>query len=160
MSDEYRSSTSTGMIVLAVCVLVMLCSGSLVVLVGGGLLLFQTQAAREQELRARILADLAERQLPPGAHAIAIGPDGELFLDDVPTDLAGLKEKLASLVPPAKRDSTEIYIRPGLLAPPDVVSQVEELTQDFDQTVDPLPGSGTGIQIAPEEDEEPAEPKR
>ena len=160
MSDHDRNSiTAGGAILMVLGVLVLLCGGGLVVLVGGGYLIAQRQAAREQEMRARILAELTERKLPPGAHAIAIGPDGELFFDDQPTDLEGLKEKLDSLAPPEKRNSTEIYIRPGLLAPPAVVAQVQELTQDFDQTVEPLPGAS--MQIAPEGDEEPAaEPKR
>ena len=157
-SDDRNSITAGGAFLMALGVLVLLCGGGLVVLVGGGYLLAQRQAAREQELRARILAELAERELPPGAHAIAIGPDGELFFDDQPTDLAGLKEKLDSLATPEERDSTEIYIRPGLLSPPDVVEKVAELTDEFDQTVDPLPGAS--MQIAPEGDEKPAEPKR
>lgn len=159
MTNDHRNSISAGGAVLvAVCVLFLVCGGGLVVLVGGGYLLFERESAREQQMRAAILAELAERQLPPGAHAIAIGPDGELFFDDEPTDLAGLKEKLDSLAPPEKRDSTEIYIRPGLLAPPAVIAQVQELTQDFDQTIEPLPGAS--MQIAPEGDEEPADPKR
>lgn len=159
MSHDDRNSISAGgAVIMVLCALVLLCGGGLVALVGGGYLLFQRESAREQQIRAAILAELAERQLPPGAHAIAIGPDGELFFDDEPTDLAGLKERLDALAPPEQRGRTEIYIRPGLLAPPDVVAQVEDLTQDYDQTVDPLPGAS--MQIAPEGDEEPAEPKR
>ena len=157
MPDHRNSTSAGGGLMLACGGMVLLCSGILVVVVGSGYLLFQRQAAREQQMRAAILAQIAERPLPPGAHAIAIGPDGELFFDDEPTDLAGLKERLDALAAPEKRGRTEVYIRPGLLAPPNVVAQVEGLTEGFDRTIEPLPGAS--MQIAPEGEDEP-EPKR
>lgn len=160
MSDQNdRSSIGAGTaIVLALCVLVLLCGGGLLVVVGGTYYLARQQAAAEMRIRAEMMAELGERLLPPGAHAIAIGPDGELFFDDQPTDLAQLKATLDSLVPASERETTAIHIRPGILAPPEVIAQVQELAKGYDQTVDPLPGSS--MQIAPEGDEEPAEPKR
>ena len=157
MSDHRNTTATGGGLIAALLVMVLLCGGIVTLIVGGGYLYSQRQAARDRELRAAMLSQIVERALPPGAHAIAIGPDGELFLDDQPVDLATLQERLNSLAPQEKRGSTEIYIRPGLLAPADVVSQVEELTGEFDQTIEPLPGAS--MQIAPE-GEESSDPKK
>jgi hypothetical protein len=128
------------------CVLLLI-GGVLLVACGGGLVLvagwlYYAQESRRAAIEAQNEAmRMGERPLPPGAHAIAIGPEGELFWDDEPIDMARLKEILANLVPPEERRKTGIVIRPGIGAPQQVVDQVLELSEEYDEIVEPLPMS-------------------
>jgi hypothetical protein len=157
--DDDSGSWGTGCaVVLAVCVILLLCGGGFVVLVGGSFYLARRQAAeaqqaamiaREQAIIAELQSSsgLGETPLPPGAHVIAIGPDGEVFWDNDLVELAQLSQTLRQLAPPERRAAIPIYIRPGIGAPRDD-SKVRDLTAGFDQVVEPPPA--TQIRLAPE----------
>lgn len=138
------------------------CGGILAVLGGGFVYLVRQQVERrEAELRSRAEAMVAEREemrlrdqrLPPGGHAIAIGPSGELFWDHQPIALERLQQTLDTLAPEDERADIPIHIRPGVGAPQQVIDQILELTADYDEVVDPLPGPS--MILAPQPDEEP-----
>lgn len=139
-NDDDRRSWGAGcLLVLVGGVVLLACGGGMAVIVTG---LYYAQEAQRADMEARIEAmRMGERPLPPGAHAIAIGPEGELFWDDQPIDAARLEQILDNLVPPEKRPTTGIVIRPGIGAPQQVVDQVVEMSEEYDEIVEPLPMS-------------------
>lgn len=160
-------------VVLSLCVILLLCGGGLIVLVGGSFYLVQRQVieARQAEMEARqqaIMAELqaagglAETPLPPGAHVIAIGPDGELFWDSQPVDMAQLQQTLKQLAPQERRAAIPIYIRPGIGAPEETIDKVRDLTAGYDEVVEPPPASQMHIAPEPGEERAPAnvQPKK
>ncbi|HZL87356.1 MAG TPA: hypothetical protein VFB96_03180 [Pirellulaceae bacterium] len=173
-NHEDNSGWGTGCaVVLSLCVILLLCGGGLVVLVGGSFYMVQRQAiearqaameARQQAIMAELQAagGLAETPLPPGAHVIAIGPDGELFWDNQPVDEQQLKQTLNQLAPSQQRASVPIYIRPGLGAPDEAIDKVCSVAADYHQVVEPPPASQIHIAPEPGEDQPPvnARPKK
>lgn len=163
--DNGRSGTGCT-IVLILCVVVLLCGGGMVALVGGGIYLARQQSIKaweaEREAREQALLDQlramqgGEKPLPPGAHAVAIGPEGEIFWDDQPIDAARLTEILSTLAPAHERAAIPIYIRPGIGAPQETIDQVRELAQEYHEVVDPPPSPR--IDLAPEPADEPEPP--
>lgn len=168
--DDDSGAWGTGCaVVMALCVILLLCGGGLVVLVGGSFYIVRRQVAeaqqaemvaREQAIMAELqsASGLSETPLPPGAHVIAIGPDGELFWDNKPIEMAQLEQTLRQLAPSERRAAIPIYIRPGLGAPEETIQKVRDLTTGYDQVVEPPPVSQ--IRIAPEPADEPPPPAK
>lgn len=164
MNDHRERGSAGGGCAAALLAVVALaaCGGIFAVLGGGFVYLVRQQVERRQaELQSREHAIMAEleamrqrdQQLPPGGHAIAIGPSGELFWDHEPTDLPRLRQTLDTLAPPDQRAEIPIHLRPGVGAPQEVIDQILELTADYEEVVDPLPGPS--MILAPQPDEEP-----
>jgi hypothetical protein len=166
-NDDSGTWGASCAVMLALCVVLLLCGGGVVVLVGGSVYIVARRVeaeraaieARERAIMAELqaAAGLSETPLPPGAHVIAIGPDGEMFWDNQPVGMAQLEQTLQQLAPQPARNSIQIYIRPGLGAPEDAVQKVRDLTTDYDQVVEPPPVSQ--FHIAPEPADEPSPPK-
>lgn len=154
MTDNGRNSWGAGcLLLLAGGVLLLLCGGGVALVISG---LYYARDMQRAEMEARIRAmQQGERPLPPGAHAVAIGPEGELFWDDEPIDLAGLERKLEQ-IPPGERETTGIVIRPGMGAPQQVVDQVVKMSEDFDEIVEPLPMSLLRSTPAPAGESDPS----
>ena len=76
MSDPRNTTSTAGGLIAALLTMVLLCGGIVTLIVGGGFLYLQRQAARDREMRAAMLSQIAERQLPPGA-SMQIAPEEE-----------------------------------------------------------------------------------
>lgn len=167
MNDhDQRGSWGSGCAVVLLAAIVLTVCGGIVVVIGGTFYLtrVQVERARRAEMQARADAMMAQleamrqrdQKLPPGGHAIAIGPDGELFWDHQPIEMPRLKETLESLAPADERSSIPIHIRPGVGAPQDVIEQIRQIVEDYDVQMEPLPGPL--LEIAPDPDAESQPP--